>query len=64
MVERRNHGCKMFIEVDKKVDWLLDKRIKALKRAERLAKDKEFKGLWQIKLKELLRGHKNNLNLQ
>jgi len=54
----------MFIEVDKKVDWLLDKRIKALKRAERLAKDKEFKGLWQIKLKELLRGHKNNLNLQ
>ena len=55
----------MIVEVDKKVDWLLDKRIKALKRAKRKAKDKEFQLLWEIKLVEILRNHKNNLlNLQ
>ena len=53
----------MILEVDKKVDWLLNKRIKALKRAERKAKDKDFKNLWYIKLRELLRGHKNKLNI-
>ena len=51
----------MILEVDKKVDWLLDKRIKALKRAKRKAKDKDFQILWEIKLMELLRNHRNKL---
>tara|TARA_R110000751_G_scaffold60007_2_gene125583 strand:+ start:1553 stop:1717 length:165 start_codon:yes stop_codon:yes gene_type:complete len=53
----------MILEVDKKVDWLLNKRIKALIRAKRKAKDKEFKMLWEIKLIELLRNHRNKLSI-
>ena len=53
----------MILEVDKKTDWLLDRRIKALKRAKRLAKDIEFKMLWEIKLIELLRTHRNKLSI-
>jgi len=53
----------MILEVDKKVDWLLDKRIKALKRARRKAKDKDFQILWEIKLVEILRNHRNKLSI-
>ena len=53
----------MILEVDKKTDWLLNKRIKALKRARRKAKDKDFKMIWEIKLIELLRNHRNKLSI-
>ena len=53
----------MILEIDKKVDWLLDKRIKALKRARRKAKDKDFKVLWEIHLINLLKQHRNKLSI-
>jgi len=53
----------MILEVDKKTDWLLNKRIKALKRARRKAQDIEFKMLFEIKLIELLRNHRNKLSI-
>jgi hypothetical protein len=54
----------MFIEVDKKVDKILNKRIQNLIKVKRKAKDKDFKLMWEIKLIELLRQHRNKLNLQ
>ena len=53
----------MILEVDKKTDWLLNKRIKALKRAKRKAQDIEFKMLWEIQLIELLRNRRNKLSI-
>jgi len=53
----------MILEIDKKTDWLLNKRIKALKRAKRKAQDIEFKMLFEIKLIELLRNHRNKLSI-
>ena len=64
MEGKRFHGCKMFIEVDKKTDKVLNRRIQNLIKVKRKAKDKEFKMLWEIKLIELLRNHRNNINLQ
>ena len=53
----------MIQEEDKKVDWLLNKRIKALIRAKRKAKDKDFKVLWEIHLINLLKQHRNKLSI-
>ena len=49
--------------MDKKVDKILNKRIQNLIKVKRKSKDIEFKMLWEIKLIELLRNHRDKLSI-